>query len=248
MNTYECKRCGLDCHYRSHILKHLNRTHPCKPLVSDISTNELLSQLPPEAKKKYSCKICGKAFPLRQTKYVHQKSCTNYAPSILTDPVQSKLEELQSKIVELETKLTTDEPKDSTPVNTKLLLELQYYKNRKNENFYQMLVEEYLGGTHKSLECGITDVTTDTCHAEVKEWKSWKEAVGQLTCYNAVDPKQDLAMYMFGKYTDSCKDKASKIATNCGFKVYEFTEDPDGKVCIKNCSNDELVYTYIPSL
>lgn len=244
--AYSCKRCGYTCAFKSVLVSHLQRKSLCNPVLCDDDPNSIIRELDSSGKpKKYICQVCRKGYTNRQSKYIHQRACKNYHQ---TDPVQSKLlDELQSKMVELENKLSTKETKDITPIDTNLLLELQYYKNRKNEKFYQMLVEQYLGGTHKSLECGITDVTTNTCHAEVKEWKSWKEAVGQLTCYNAEDPKQDLAMYMFGRYKDSCKEKAVAIAKKCGFKVFAFTEGSDGQVCIKDCFNDKLMYTYTPS-
>ena len=44
---------------------------------------------------------------------------------------------------------------------------------------------------------------------------TWKEAIDQLTCYNTVDPKEKLEMYMFGKYKQSCKDEAIKVTTSC---------------------------------
>jgi hypothetical protein len=50
----------------------------------------------------------------------------------------------------------------------------------------------YLDGIRKNLSCGIT---TDSCHAEIKKWSSWKETIGQLTCYNVADPKESLEMY-----------------------------------------------------
>jgi len=129
--------------------------------------------------------------------------------------------------------------------NQQLKLELQYYKNRKNEKFYQLLIENYLGGTHKTLSCGVTDVTTDSCHAEIKEWSSWKEAIGQLTCYNTVDPKDRLEMYMFGKYKQSCKNEAIKVTATCKIFIYEFIDTNDG-VSIIYLKNNEIVYNYKP--
>lgn len=87
----------------------------------------------------------------------------------------------------------------------KLKLEVQYYKNRKSEFFYQILLQNYIGGKHKRLKCGITDITTDSIHAEIKEWTTWKQAIGQLLCYNADDPKEELHVYLFGKQPDAKK-------------------------------------------
>lgn len=65
----------------------------------------------------------------------------------------------------------------------------------------------------------------DTCHAEIKEWKCWKEAVGQLTCYNAVDPKDCLQLYLFGKYKQSCNDEVYTVTSTCNIKMFDFDEE-----------------------
>ena len=125
-------------------------------------------------------------------------------------------------------------------------LELSYYKNRKNEPFFQTLLEQHLGGTHKTLYNGITDVTTNDLHAGIKEWKCWKEAVGQLTCYNKADPKPRLALYLFGKYSGHCKQIASATAKDCCLEVYEFKESVDGEVYIEDYFTKEVMYKYKP--
>lgn len=253
---YECQRCGYKCQFKSHIVKHLSRKFPCHPLLNDIPVMDLLALLPPDPEPKYFCGKCKKGFINRQSKYVHQKSCKKHPPPPPPDPIQIKLDELQSKFNELETKLTGKDPKDTntltatdrkdtSPDFQKVLLELQYYKNRKNERFYQLMLEQFLCGTHKTLSCGITDVTTDTCHAEIKEWKNWKEAVGQLTCYNAVDPKPELCVYLFGKYTSTCKEQAVSVCKTCGIRPYEFVESAvDCSVSIQDCITNNQVYTF----
>jgi hypothetical protein len=42
----------------------------------------------------------------------------------------------------------------------KLDIETAMMNNTMNRQFYQNITEEYLQGTHKTLECGITDITT----------------------------------------------------------------------------------------
>jgi len=160
--------------------------------------------------------------------------------------LQTGREELAQTVAALQTKVAELELSKTPKPDEKLLLELQYYKNRKNEAFYQMMLEQHLGGTHKIISCGITDVTAKSCHAEIKEWKCWKEAVGQLTCYNLVDPKPELAMYMFGRYTESCKDQAVSVAGSCGFRTFEFKGTNEGEVYIEDCSSKEKVYGYAP--
>jgi hypothetical protein len=71
-------------------------------------------------------------------------------------------------------------------------------RTRKTEDAYQMVLEQYLKGTHKRLVCGVTDITTDSLHAEVKCWSDWKHAFGQLMAYNLADPREELHVYLFG--------------------------------------------------
>ena len=106
MSAYQCQRCGYKCQYKSHILKHLNRAHPCKPILSDVSIVDLIAQLPSETEKKYFCNVCGKGFPLRQSKYVHQKNCKGSQELVIHKPTVEELADtvatLQSRIAELE--------------------------------------------------------------------------------------------------------------------------------------------------
>jgi hypothetical protein len=227
---YICKRCNVKFISKSNLKSHLQRKKICKYIEHDINRDSLINELN-ERKlndKTYDCEYCNKKFNHTSTKSQHKKICKN-------KPIDETIQ-LQSRLQELESKLTN---------NQKLKLDLEYYKNRKNEKFYQLLLENYLGGTHKTLSCGITDITTDTCHAEIKEWSSWKEAIGQLTCYNVADPKETIEMYMFGRYTQKCKNEAVKIATSCKINVYEFVETDDG-ISIISLENNEIVYNYKP--
>lgn len=174
--------------------------------------------------------------------YRHRKSCKSNEQILIP---KNKYETLVQRIETLE----NNKNKQSEKLISDILIELQYYRNKKSEKFYQMLLESYLGGTHKRLSCGITDITTDSCHAEIKEWSSWKEAVGQLTCYNIVDPKPMLAMYMFGRYGKIAKQEAINVAKQCNIQMYEFRHVEDtGNVDVVNLSDETTVYSYKPSV
>jgi len=236
MHNIECKRCGQNFKRIDYLLNHLKKTISCKPELYDISRDELINNIKkPKLLTGYQCDYCDKFFNSSQGKYQHKKICKENQYN------KNEINELKKEIDQLKNLSIIN----TTNNNQKLKLELQYYKNRKNENFYQLLLEDYLGGTHKTLSCGITDITTDTCHAETKEWSSWKEAVGQLFCYNASDPKESIEMYMFGKYTQKCKDEAVKIATSYKINIYEFVETDDD-ISIISLKNNETVYKYKP--
>jgi hypothetical protein len=81
----------------------------------------------------------------------------------------------------------------------RLKFEVSILKNKKREDTYQYILEQHLKGTHKKLPSGISDITTDSFHAEIKNWQCWKAAHGQLLIYNTDDPKDELKVYFFGK-------------------------------------------------
>lgn len=58
-------------------------------------------------------------------------------------------------------------------------LEIKYEEliNKKNEIYYQRKLLE----THKKTTHGITDITTNNEHIEIKHWKNYKNALGQIT-------------------------------------------------------------------
>jgi hypothetical protein len=233
-----CKRCGYETDHKHCMKNHYNRLNVCKAKYENINIESLLDILNNKLynEKTFECKYCNRLFNSCSSKSRHKKTCKQKPINEITQ-LKNTVGQLITKIENLK-----EQPLNK---NDKIILDLQYYKNRKNEKFYQLLIENYLGGTHKTLSCGITDVTTDSCHAEIKEWSSWKEAIGQLTCYNTVDPKDKLEMYMFGRYKQSCKDEAIKVTTTCKIDIYEFVDTDDG-VSIISLKNNEIIYNYKP--
>lgn len=188
-------------------------------------------------KEPYCCIRCGYNTVQKNHIYKHlyllKKTCPATKNLIeLTDEIKQHI--LDNRIYK--------EPK----TNQALSLELQFYKNRKNEAFYQMLLEQFLGGGHKHLSCGITDVTTDECHAEIKEWKNWKEAIGQLGCYNKVDPRNRLELYFFGSISKKAKKEAIDVSKSFEYHVFEFI-DENNEIKIIDLSSGNVVHVYKPS-
>ena len=54
----------------------------------------------------------------------------------------------------------------------------------RNEAFYQKILERELNGKHMYLRTGITDITNDEFHAEIKRWSKWRQVVTQIMLYN----------------------------------------------------------------
>jgi hypothetical protein len=96
---------------------------------------------------------------------------------------------------------------------------------KRNESYYQKIVEEVLQGKHKVLQSGITDVTNADTHAEIKQWKKYKYLVGQLLSYNMYDNKPNLQAYMFGDYLPAKKKVALKVFNYYNIHPFEFVPD-----------------------
>lgn len=186
----------------------------------DNNANAILA-MAPHKKSAYECPSCGyttsRKGDMRAHFYNVKKECPKILHDIeLTEDVKTYVlcnRRLNDKMLAQFTKSTIDETKEEKPKKSieKVVEELveqvkelkikldMLSENKKNESFYQMIVEKYLGGTHKKLKCGITDVSTDAIHAEIKNYDRSDVCVGQLLRYNREDPKERLQVYLFGK-------------------------------------------------
>jgi hypothetical protein len=105
------------------------------------------------------------------------------------------------------------------------------------EKYYQKIVEDILQGKHKTLQSGITDVTNNDTHAEIKHWTKWKFLLGQLLSYNNCDYKPNLHAYMFGHYPEKNKIIALEILKKYEIIPYEFIKQSD-KLLLVNLITD----------
>lgn len=111
-----------------------------------------------------------------------------------------------------------------------------------NEAFYQDILETYLQSSHCTLDCGITDITTANCHAEIKNWKNWKTAVGQLIIYNASMKRERLELYLFGDTPPKeQKQMIYKYVKSLDMYPYEFLHKGDIVEIVD--SDDSVVYS-----
>lgn len=118
-------------------------------------------------------------------------------------------------------------------------LRLESLETKRNEIYYQKYLEKKLGATHKRTIYGITDVSTKNEHIEIKHWRDYKSALGQLLSYNFKDNK-NLSVYFFGDIKDEQqKTNIIDLFKSKNIKVYEFNESLEG--IIVNClSNNEV--------
>lgn len=125
-------------------------------------------------------------------------------------------QETQESVVQNQAQEQSDQSRQITALqNTIKDLEIavRIAKEDKRENTYQRLLEKFCfpGATHVKNACGVTDITTDMVHAEIKRFDCWKESIGQLLAYHTVMPRSELHAYLFGKYSTACKNTAVSV-------------------------------------
>lgn len=70
---------------------------------------------------------------------------------------------------------------------------------------YQRFLEKQLDSKHKKVKYGVTDITTENEHIEIKKWSDYKHALGQIMSYNTCDKKEKLSVYFFGEMNENKK-------------------------------------------
>lgn len=227
LSKFMCKRCGYESEDKGSLVKHLQKLTPCPTLYQDLSRDDLINEMKkPVLTEGHQCEFCNKFFSTRQGKYQHKLICKEKPAEesiIIDNKVKNIINEICTKMVQQEVerineRITSEDPSMNSnlpPLTNKLLKKLF------NEDFYQKVLEKFYKATHKVVQAGITDITTEDTHIEIKRWKCWKEVAGQLFAYNAYDPKFNLSAIMFGKYASDCKESAISILSNSNIKVQE---------------------------
>ena len=238
---FTCKRCRYKTNTKGNLKLHLEKKKICEPLFEDIRRDILILELYPIKDNKYACE-CGKKYAHSSGLTLHKRTCNFIHANLKTDAKDKRvLSYLDNKLKEITIKCdaqqkTIDQHKidmEKQQVdmeNQQKKLERQQFeilalKSKKDEIFFQKLLEKYFDAGHKKLPSGETDITTDTMHIEIKIWNEWKAAIGQLMSYNVDDPKQELRVYLFGKYADRCRKVAIETFTQLNIIPYDFTED-----------------------
>lgn len=71
---------------------------------------------------------------------------------------------------------------------------------RRDERYYQKLLEKELGGGHMHIAgVGTTDITTADAHIEIKHWNEADRVLGQLAKYTAAVFRAKRVVYFFGQ-------------------------------------------------
>lgn len=241
MVLYSCPRCGYQTNHKGKFKIHLERKNICAAIHSNMQIEEIKEYCEQESSKKsgYACENCQKVFKTSQSKYQHKQRCKD---TIIDKRIKAYAEEVQklTEIIDLERKQIRKLQQD----NKRLQIKYLFLKSKKNESYYQAVLEEMLQGTHKKLLVGETDITTDAFHAEIKQWDCWKESIGQLCSYKSCDPKDELRVYLFGKYNEENKKNALEVFKNMNIKAFECIDKDEG-LAIKDLSTNDIVMSWV---
>jgi hypothetical protein len=105
----------------------------------------------------------------------------------------------------------------------KLRYDITALQYKRNEKYYQKFLEKELGGGHQATKFGITDISTDTYHLEIKHWSNFKACLGQLQAYNHNDDKRLVAAF-FGDIASSKKHDVIQLFYDNRIEVWELCE------------------------
>ena len=267
---FHCKRCGYGTPYKQILERHLQSIRPCLPVKADLNVEDLLKELRFKQYNDvtYDCEFCKKKFNSRSSMYRHKNICkvrkeAEENASSDSEPETKPLEQkkrsalekqnaaLEARMKALVNETSAKRDKENVVLQERLAkveLELAYLRNKRQESFYQKLLENHYNATHKKLPSGITDITTDNMHAEVKNWECYKEAKGQLDFYNLDDPKEELHVYFFGNrsHKEDFKQRVCDTFNKYGIKVFDMVDREDGTVEVINYSTKETLFSYKP--
>lgn len=230
---FTCERCGHTSSTKGNLMQHLQKKTECPAIVSHAKREELVRQLVRVSMKPkiHACTYCQTKFSTPQGKSQHKKVCPNNPDKEMQNRIQSLAEDikkLQMKIHDLPNK--TDETLQVQKLqdeNNKLREQIYMLQAKKNEDFYQYILEQHFNATHKKLKIGITDITTDDTHIEIKRWSCWREAYAQLLLYNSHDPKEKLHACFFGDFAQCAKDLAIESLRQQNIVCFELHQTQD---------------------
>ena len=74
INIIQCDRCGTEFKNLRNLRCHLDKKYTCKPLLEDISIEELIEKYKVR-KGCYKCENCGKEYKTAAGKCKHKKKC-----------------------------------------------------------------------------------------------------------------------------------------------------------------------------
>lgn len=114
-------------------------------------------------------------------------------------------------------------------------LKSQIHKKSETEIHYQKHLEQKYGASHCKSAFGICDLETDNCIIEIKNWKQYKTAIGQLVAYTHQVPKTRVA-YFFGTKPRNVTTVLDLFTRN-NITVYHISTDDCGAIHEEKCTD-----------
>lgn len=96
-------------------------------------------------------------------------------------------------------------------------------RDPKLEKFYQTYLEQKFQASHTRVSHGITDIETDDSIIEIKNWKNYKTAIGQLLSYTNRNNKKRIA-YFFGNKPKNMEE-IIHLYQSYNIEIYHIYED-----------------------
>lgn len=246
---FKCARCGHISTTKGNLIQHLNKKTECPVNHSNCTREELITQLTRVSTKEkiYECDYCRSKFSTPQGKSQHKKICPKHPDK----EMYNKVRILEENIRQLQEQISPESLPGNNSIhkllkeNEKLKAQLHILQAKKNEDFYQSILEKHFKATHKKLPIGITDITTEDTHIEIKRWSCWREAFAQLILYNSHDPKEKLHACFFGEYTQPAKNLAIQALKQQNISCFELMQT-DNTIYMVNLDDNskEMIYVF----
>lgn len=235
VKDYICIRCGYTTEFYGSMKNHLLRkVKPCPPAVADIEITEEVIKCIME-RRTYTQPGSVHAVNPNIQQSIKQDVINSLDIEGIKASFQTAIKECQCASKALEQRIKTLESK---------VKRLETFYNKRSESYYQKILEKYLNGAHKKLPCGVTDVTNDRVHAEIKVWNNYKSGIGQLACYNKDDPRPELHIYFFGDSDQATMERITEMCIQNGVHPFEF-QDYAHKTDIVDLETGDVVHVYV---
>lgn len=244
MEEHTCPRCNYTTNFFSNYKKHLVRKIPCKPLVSDVSIDELLQQLDARLKRdfKYKCEYCEKTFKTPQTKYQHKQTCKLKVNREYT--LEDKVNILQEEIKTLKSQITVAPPPSQVAHNI-----ITNNDNRVNNNVVNQVIINVKSFGQENLTYVEKDKQFLTSCLMSRDIKSLIESIHcdkehpENHNVRIKSTKQELMeTFMDGGWIISDQEETLDELLNKGYRVLKFHSHRNKKDIKAECDDDDDEY------